>query len=229
MCKMDDHPWCSELDPDPAHWDKMCPLRPPEWLSGQVDVFCVGVSQFLRGDREACLKTLASLRGDELNRWYTVHAQCSGGHRRKRLGLPRPEDVPKSQRDPRTTLLVAGQRFVFGRDGYRCRYCGSRVVSGDFITRLSKKLDSDVFRRTRPNATTHGLIQAMLPVQDHVFPRSLGGRTTPENLVTSCYPCNYGKADFTLEQLGMESPFDRPPVVDEWDGLVSDLGVLKAL
>jgi len=52
-----------------------------------------------------------------------------------------------------------------------------------------------------------------------LFP-SYGGRTAPENLVTSCFPCNYGKANFTIEQLGIESPFRREPMVDEWTGLV---------
>lgn len=46
-----------------------------------------------------------------------------------------------------------------------------------------------------------------LPIQqlnhDHVVPRSQGGRTTWENIVTSCYPCNARKAHRTPEQAGM--------------------------
>jgi 5-methylcytosine-specific restriction endonuclease McrA len=42
---------------------------------------------------------------------------------------------------------------------------------------------------------------------DHVTPWSLGGRTDESNLVTSCWSCNYGKANFTVEQIGIRNPF----------------------
>jgi 5-methylcytosine-specific restriction endonuclease McrA len=38
---------------------------------------------------------------------------------------------------------------------------------------------------------------------DHVIPRHMGGRTTWENIVTSCYPCNARKRNRTPEQAGM--------------------------
>jgi 5-methylcytosine-specific restriction endonuclease McrA len=38
---------------------------------------------------------------------------------------------------------------------------------------------------------------------DHVLPRAGGGRTTWENIVTCCVPCNQGKANRTPEQAGM--------------------------
>jgi len=39
---------------------------------------------------------------------------------------------------------------------------------------------------------------------DHVIPRSRGGRTTWENIVTACIPCNSTKGDRTLEQAGLK-------------------------
>lgn len=38
---------------------------------------------------------------------------------------------------------------------------------------------------------------------DHVTPRVRGGKTTWENIVTSCYECNDKKGSRTLEQAGM--------------------------
>lgn len=38
---------------------------------------------------------------------------------------------------------------------------------------------------------------------DHVIPRSRGGRTVWENIVTACYDCNSRKANKTLEEAGM--------------------------
>ncbi len=51
--------------------------------------------------------------------------------------------------------------------------------------------------------------------------------TNPSNLVTSCGPCNYGKAHYTIEQMGLDDPFDRPATPDGWDGLLSYLEGLK--
>jgi 5-methylcytosine-specific restriction endonuclease McrA len=39
---------------------------------------------------------------------------------------------------------------------------------------------------------------------DHVVPRAAGGRTTWENIVTCCVPCNSAKADRTPAQAGMK-------------------------
>jgi len=47
---------------------------------------------------------------------------------------------------------------------------------------------------------------------DHVVPRSKGGESIWENVVTACAPCNLRKGDRSLEQVGMElrTP-PRPP------------------
>ena len=45
---------------------------------------------------------------------------------------------------------------------------------------------------------------------DHVIPRSKGGRTTWENVVASCGPCNLRKGSKTLKQVGMH--LARPAV-----------------
>jgi 5-methylcytosine-specific restriction endonuclease McrA len=39
---------------------------------------------------------------------------------------------------------------------------------------------------------------------DHVVPRKQGGKTTWDNIVTCCYPCNEHKAGRTPEQAGMK-------------------------
>jgi 5-methylcytosine-specific restriction endonuclease McrA len=44
---------------------------------------------------------------------------------------------------------------------------------------------------------------------DHVLPRSLGGKTTWENIATCCVPCNHAKANRTPAQARMR--LRRPP------------------
>ena len=47
---------------------------------------------------------------------------------------------------------------------------------------------------------------------DHVVPRSKGGESVWENVVTACAPCNLRKGDRSLEQVGMElKATPRPP------------------
>jgi 5-methylcytosine-specific restriction endonuclease McrA len=71
---------------------------------------------------------------------------------------------------------------------------------------------------------------------DHVVPRSAGGRTGWENIVTACRPCNLRKGNKTCDEAGMwprVAPY-RPkslpltgPVIDvatapaEWHGFVA--------
>lgn len=49
---------------------------------------------------------------------------------------------------------------------------------------------------------------------DHVVPRSRGGRTTWENIVMACYPCNEAKRNRTPEQAGMQ--LRKQPVKPSW-------------
>lgn len=70
---------------------------------------------------------------------------------------------------------------------------------------------------------------------DHVVPRSAGGRTTWENIVTACKPCNSRKANRTCDEssiwpftpprqpktLPMTGPFiDRDSAPEEWQAFL---------
>jgi 5-methylcytosine-specific restriction endonuclease McrA len=52
---------------------------------------------------------------------------------------------------------------------------------------------------------------------DHLIPRSRGGQTTWENVLTACSPCNLRKADRSLRDVGMQ-PAHMP-----WRPSVHDL------
>lgn len=69
------------------------------------------------------------------------------------------------------TMVSAIRTAVFKRDNYTCVYCGKR---------LSRR--STATQENRPTA-------------DHIIPKSQGGDSTEENLVTACRKCNLEKAD----------------------------------
>ena len=217
---------CSELDDNQSAWDSLCPLRPPEWIDEEINTFIEAVEFLEAGKKENCLQKIASIRSDEITAWYIEHGQMSGMHRKNILKIEVEESTPENHRDP----LRAPKKYqsqVFKRDGCKCRYCGSRLVSQNFMKLFIKNLDSPVFKKGPNNLATHGIIHAMWPVADHVIPWVLGGKTNLDNLVTSCGPCNYGKAGYTIEQIGIQNPFSSPVVSGCWDGLESKIESIK--
>ena len=211
---------CFELGTSPASWDKYCPLRPARWLESELDTFIAAVSAFTRGDHSECIRIIESIRSAEMRDWYIEHGQMSGMHRRNLLNKPRPSTVPAESRDPLRSPRQYEQS-VFQRDGFRCRYCGIRLVSNRLLNRFIRKLDSPNFRKGPTNLATHGIVHIFNPVADHVVPWVMGGKTDPSNLVSSCGACNYGKSGYSIEEIDIQNPFSRSPIIDEWDGLIS--------
>jgi 5-methylcytosine-specific restriction endonuclease McrA len=219
--------YCTELGLDPANWSRHSPLPPPGWIAEQLDLFGEAVHRFADGDRQGCLAALSQTRSTQMREWYVEHGQVSGKHRARLLRLPNPPSVNTDQRD----ALRSPKKFeqqVFERDNFRCRYCGIRLVSPDVLKTLIKALNTKAFRRGPRNIDTHGIMCIFYPSADHVIPWNKGGLTNPNNLVTSCIPCNFGKDQFTIEQIGIEDPLRRQPLSGDWDGLLSLLKRIKA-
>lgn len=217
---------CTELGSDPATWSDECPLPPPPWFESQLDIFESALGKLVTGDREGSFDLLATIRSDEMRDWFVEHGQVSGKTRADEIGLPAPISVEEGARD----VLRAPTRFegdVFARDGYRCRYCGIRLVSRKVLKWFIEAVGGAEFRDGPNNAERHGIVHIAKPYADHVIPWNLGGPTKPENLVASCPACNFGKYHYTVEQLGLGNPMSRPPRVDDWDGLRSRIELTR--
>ena len=65
----------------------------------------------------------------------------------------------------------------------------------------------------------HGIKMCFSATLDHVQPINLGGSNEADNLVTACWCCNYGKGEYSLEQLGLLDPRGFPPLLDDWRGM----------
>ncbi len=217
---------CSELGANPNEWDIYSPLPTPHWFADQLDIFESAVNDFVAGDKESCLAKLKQIRSEEITNWYIEHGQMSGRHRNLILKVPPTPTIDISLRD----LIRSPKKIqdaVFERDGYKCRYCGNKLLSQVFIRLFIKKLGSQLFQRGETNVTTHGIIHIAWPVADHVIPWNKGGLTNLENLVSSCATCNYGKDGYTIEQLGIQNPFNREPSLDKWNGLTDIIPKLR--
>ena len=200
---------------------------PPGWLDGQLTVFEGAVDLASAGDAAGARSRLELVRSRDLQEWCIEHGQVSGTVRDAYFNRVVPA-VPLADRDP----LRSPHRFakaVFARDGYRCRYCGVRLVPAEVLKAFSRVVGSDTFATSGTNLQRHGVALAFRAIADHVTPWTLGGRTDMENLVSACWSCNYGKADFTVDQIGIADRRTRPVASpDGWDGLTSRLAPLRS-
>ncbi|WP_330449670.1 HNH endonuclease [Streptomyces anulatus] len=65
---------------------------------------------------------------------------------------------------------------------------------------VSKRLRYEILRRDNHACRYCGATAPDVPLRvDHVAPVALGGSDTPDNLVTSCEPCNSGKSSATVD------------------------------
>ena len=107
---------------------------------------------------------------------------------------------------------------VHRRDGYNCRFCGMPVIRRETRAKI---------RAAYPNALNwgdreveqHAAFQAMWAQYDHLLPHARGGTNDLENLVLTCAPCNFGRAGYTLAEVGVADPTLRLPTASAWDGL----------
>jgi hypothetical protein len=142
--------------------------------------------------------------------------------RRRIVDAPRVKTAKVLARMPAAAETVT----LHARDGWRCRFCGCRVVSGRA---------RGAIRRCLPEALSwsksegyHGAFLALTASVDHVVPHSAGGGNDVENLVTACWACQFGRGAYTIEEVGLFDPRDRSPVVDGWDGLTRVIGKTAA-
>ncbi|WP_425491574.1 HNH endonuclease [Cognatiluteimonas sedimenti] len=119
------------------------------------------------------------------------------------------------------TRLVT--REVFARDGWRCRYCESRVVAKEARDIFRKYLPLEA-RKGRTNNDNHFGLATLSASIDHVLPFRRGGTNDLTNLVTACGPCQFGKGHWTLDEVELEDPRSFPSVIDNWDGLTRLVG-----
>jgi 5-methylcytosine-specific restriction endonuclease McrA len=127
-----------------------------------------------------------------------------------------PKDARVKQRMPSSSQKLE----LLARDGFRCRFCGIPVVRGE----VRKKLHSlypDALPWGTTNASQHAGFQAMWAQFDHVVPHSRGGDNELLNIVVTCGPCNFGRMQHTLKEVGLSDPRLRSPIRGHWAGLES--------
>ena len=206
MCKQGDAKFCSELGEDSSLWSASAPLEKPDWIKDSFQILVDAITQASAGKVEIAQTILKNSRDLEMRTWYDVHAQNIAKWRFDAFKVQTPE--PILPLDPVKTFSKFESR-LFARDNYKCRYCSDPVISKKMFKEANSVIGSSFLPLGRTNLTRSGFYLMFVATLDHVTPWSLGGKTDESNLVTSCWSCNYGKANFTVEQIGLRNPMNK--------------------
>jgi 5-methylcytosine-specific restriction endonuclease McrA len=125
------------------------------------------------------------------------------------------EDLRHKPRDP----SVADKRIIVARDGHHCMFCGMPVIRKEVRKAITKAYPEAKVWDDNTNETQHAAFQCMWLQYDHVFPHAKGGDNSPGNVVVACAPCNYGRRELTLDEIGVIDPRNFPVLRTSWDGL----------
>jgi hypothetical protein len=176
------------------------------------------ISALFDGDTNMARKKWESVDGDILLKMWNAENTKSKYEIPEWRQVVKPEITGPLAKPPTNAL----KRKVYERDGYRCRYCKMHVFTRNKGSRILLLIQE--FPELTPglhlvNGSLHGSGKNggiknvdyakflwSLAAPDHVVPRSHGGKTDFDNLVTSCSGCNYSKMDLTLEQMNVKSP-----------------------
>ena len=173
------------------------------------------VSAHLEGNTALAAELIIRADIPEIRRWTKSIWADSSVH----LRLPQTEPSLSRELRSKARMPTSAERAsVHRRDGYNCRFCGMPVIRRETRVRM---------RAAYPNALSwgcreveqHAAFQAMWAQYDHLVPHARGGTNEIENLVLTCAPCNFGRAGYTLAEVGVAYPTARFPISSAWEGL----------
>ena len=126
--------------------------------------------------------------------------------------------IPKAERIPLRMPSAETKKRLHLRDGFHCRCCGIPVIRMEVRRYFCTKFPG-LRLWGKDNASQHAAFQAMWVQYDHVVPHAHGGTNDYDNLLITCAACNYGRMQFTFDEVGIANPMDRDPIQSQWDGL----------
>ena len=133
-------------------------------------------------------------------------------------GSCREPSLPLALRTPARMPSAQEKSWLHTRDGYHCRFCGIPVIRPEIREKI-RRVYPRALRWGKRNAERHAAFFALWAQYDHLLPHAKGGSNELSNLVVTCAACNYGRGGYTLGEMGLCNPLDRPPIQSPWDGL----------
>jgi hypothetical protein len=176
------------------------------------------VSAHLLGDTKQVEDLIKAANIAAIRDWVESLWGKASPYLRYRMIPDAPPVLSMAEREKLRMPTSAERRLLHKRDGFHCRFCGIPVIRAE-IRNLLRKLYPDALLWPNRNKAQHPAFQAMWAQYDHVLPYARGGGNDLGNIVVTCAPCNFGRMNYTLEEVGLADPRTREPVRSNWDGL----------
>lgn len=172
----------------------------------------------LSGDRIAAHSLIRAADLPAVRAWTeSIWGKHNNDILRERLVPNAPPRLNVVDRPKPRMPIAAVRRKARERDGYHCRFCGIAVIDKSIRTLLSAAYP-EALAWGRRNADQHAAFQCMWLQYDHLMPNGRGGDSSLDNVVVTCAPCNFGRMERTLAEVGVLPP--AAPTASAWDGLM---------
>lgn len=201
--------------------DRKCLLAPIPEIFEAAQLLKSAVAEHLAGRQAEAARNFEAANSPIVRNWTE---RIWGKHQQEilciRQVLNSPPILPKEARVKLRMPNAGEQKRLIERFGYRCVFCGIPLIHKRVRERAARLYPESVpWGRTNPSQ--HAAFQAMWLQFDHVLPHARGGDNRLDNLVVTCAPCNFGRMNYTLDELGLADPRGRPIERIDWDGLES--------
>lgn len=207
-----------KLGTNPASWPTHCLIQYPKEFDAQIDLVAQALDVVADNPilaRELVLK----VNSESMKRWYIDVALRSGYWRAEHSGI---KGVDEKSSTPRATPSDNQLDELFERDNWRCRYCGIRMGGRrEHFEKFAAAIDLPELVAGSNDETRHGIRLILQASHDHIQPLNQGGSNNQDNLVTSCWGCQFGKGDHSLDALAIKNPiYSKWEPHENWKGLL---------
>ena len=197
---------------------KKCIREPIPEIAQAARYLNDAVTAHLSGDNRKAARLIEKSDMPIIREWTESIWGARSPHIKFRTVQDAPPILTKNNRIKVRMPSKLGMHTLHNRDGFHCRFCEIHVIRKQ-VRQTLNKLYPEVVSWGRKNSEQHAALQAMWLQYDHVLPHSRGGNNELSNVVITCAPCNFGRMDNLVEEIGIIDPRTRSPVTTDWDGL----------
>ena len=208
------------MEADNTFWlPRRCLREPIPQIAEAQALLDEAANAHLAGDRARAAERIAAANMPQIREWTdTIWGRHNADILRIRKVPNAPPSLALALRPKPRHPGAALRRRVVARDGYHCRFCRIPVMDRRIRT-LLRAVYPEALGWGAKNGEQHAAFQCMWLQYDHVLPNGRGGESTFENLVITCAPCNFGRMERTLEEVGVMEPTPAVTSQSNWDGL----------
>ena len=198
--------------------NRLCMREPIPEIAIAAHYLDEAVSSHLKGHSDLADELIRRANMPEIREWTESLWGSNSPHVQFRVVADAPPSLSPEQRVKLRMPTSAEKVLLHQRDGYHCRFCGILVIRAE-IRRAIQTVYPNALQWGKKNTEQHAAFQAMWLQYDHLLPHARGGDNDVNNIAITCAPCNFGRMNYTLAEVGLADPRIREPMRSMWDGL----------